>query len=358
MLFYVGCYNTPESSAIVLGQITVSTQGYQLQLIPNDKEPQSQATIDNASFLWVDASNQRLFAVSELEQYQGHASGLLASFDITQPHQPTLINQQLSQGIAPCHLLHWQQRLISCNYGGSIINLVADENGQLLNEGSQRLQHEGKSVNPERQTQSHPHSLTLHPQLHLAYCADLGTDTITTYRLDEQGQLEQLHVTHIAPGSGPRHVAVAPNGATLYAANELNNRIDVFAVEAQGQLRLVQSIAATSPLAEDIDVSYPAEISLSKDGKYAYCSNRGQDSISCFAVAKDGHLSLVSVTPTGGKFPRHFSLSPCQEYVLVANQLSDNLVLFGRDTQTGALSEPLDTISLTGPVCVAFYDHK
>lgn len=360
MFFYVGCYNTPDSPAIAYGQITFDDQQASFKLLtPTAAQPSTQPAINNASFLWLDAPNKRLFAVSELEQYQDQATGLVASFDIRTPSQPRFISQQLSQGVAPCHLLKWQQRLISCNYGGgNIINVSIAEDGALQTQGCQLIQHTGHSINPERQTAPHTHSMTLHPQQQLAYCADLGADTITAYLLDEQGQLQPVHVTNATPGSGPRHIAIAPNGQTLYAANELNNTLDVYKVEAQGQLQLLQSISATSALTEQVAVSYPAEVCLSQDGQYLYCSNRGQDSISCFAVAEDGKLTLLATTPSDGKFPRHFSLSPCQQYVLVANQLSNNLVLFGRDAGNGQLSEPLASVSLTGPVCIAFYDPE
>jgi 6-phosphogluconolactonase len=45
-------------------------------------------------------------------------------------------------------------------------------------------------------------------------------------------------------------------------------------------------------------------------------------------------MGLVS---TGGKFPRHFSITPCGKAVIVANQDSSWLTLFKRDVESGLL---------------------
>ena len=48
--------------------------------------------------------------------------------------------------------------------------------------------------------------------------------------------------------------------------------------------------------------------------------------------------TLVQHTPSGGKTPRHFSLSPDGRFLLVANQDAGNLVRFAVDPDTGRLT--------------------
>ncbi|MBN1388293.1 MAG: beta-propeller fold lactonase family protein [Bacteroidales bacterium] len=66
-----------------------------------------------------------------------------------------------------------------------------------------------------------------------------------------------------------------------------------------------------------------------------------------------GTLELIGHRSTCGEWPRHFSFAPGENYLLVANQNSDNIVSFKRDTFTG-LIEPVDTISAPSPVCILF----
>ena len=49
-------------------------------------------------------------------------------------------------------------------------------------------------------------------------------------------------------------------------------------------------------------------------------SNRGDNSVAIFKVLPDGHLEHGGLVPTGGKFPRHFAITPDGEAVIVANQ--------------------------------------
>lgn len=95
-------------------------------------------------------------------------------------------------------------------------------------------------------------------------------------------------------------------------------------------------------MAEEADIwkkNYVAEIALSKDGKFIYCSNRGYDTIAVFKVSEsDGKLTPISYVSTYGKTPRHFSITPDNKYLIGANQDSNNIVVFQRDLQSGNLT--------------------
>lgn len=96
-----------------------------------------------------------------------------------------------------------------------------------------------------------------------------------------------------------------------------------------------------------------AHLIISSDGKFLYSSNRGHDSIAVFEIAKDGSLKLLGHKSTGGKGPRHFSFSPDEKLILVANQHSNNIVSLKRNAQTGMLKYANQIEALT-PVCLVF----
>jgi 6-phosphogluconolactonase len=86
-----------------------------------------------------------------------------------------------------------------------------------------------------------------------------------------------------------------------------------------------------------------------------YVSNRGHNSIAVFSVAEStGALALDQVVPTDGDWPRNFSLDPSGRWLLVANQRSDSIVVFGRDPETGRLTATNQRIVIPSPVCLRF----
>jgi 6-phosphogluconolactonase len=92
---------------------------------------------------------------------------------------------------------------------------------------------------------------------------------------------------------------------------------------------------------------------LSSNGKFLYASNRGHDSIVIYEVAEDGALKLLGFEPTKGATPRNFTLSPNEDFLLVANKDANNIVSFKRDAASGGL-EYVSTVDAPAPVCLLF----
>ena len=141
-----------------------------------------------------------------------------------------------------------------------------------------------------------------------------------------------------------------PNIDFIYVLNELDNTIAQIAKDDENYS--VKN--TTSILPEGFkDYSKAADIHISKDGKFIYASNRGHNSIAILEVTADGSLSLLANEPTKGKDPRNFQLTPDENFVLVANQNSDNLVSYKRDSKTGLMTY-VSEISTPAPVCILF----
>ena len=85
-----------------------------------------------------------------------------------------------------------------------------------------------------------------------------------------------------------------------------------------------------------------------------YGSNRGHDSIAVFTVGPAGALTLVEYESTRGETPRNYSLDPTGRWLIVANQQSGTLAVFGIDQNTGALSPVGPLTSVGAPVSVLF----
>jgi 6-phosphogluconolactonase len=82
-----------------------------------------------------------------------------------------------------------------------------------------------------------------------------------------------------------------------------------------------------------------AEMRITEDGRFLYVSNRGHESIACFAIDQaSGELTAHERTLTE-KIPRSFDILPGGRFMVVAGQGEGRLVLYRRDTETGALRE-------------------
>jgi len=165
--------------------------------------------------------------------------------------------------------------------------------------------------------------------------------------------------THIKfeAGSGPRHMAMHPRLDICYVSNELFNTVCVakldFSEPEKSKERLIP-IQYESTLENRDQTSYVSEIKLSADARFLYVSNRGDNSLAIFKVQDDGQLERIDVVPTGGKFPRHFALTPCGKAVLVANQDSSTLTLFSRDTTTGLIEPTGGEYNVPAPNYIRF----
>lgn len=347
---YLGTYTSGQSTSkgIYVARFDTATGAL--------SAPELAAEARNPSFLALHPNGRFLYAVGELGGAQGGALSAYAIEAGTGRLKP--INQVSSRGSSPCHLAvdKTGRYVIVVNYGsGSVAAYALKEDGS-LGESTAFIQHAGSSVNPKRQQGPHAHSVNISPDNRFAVVADLGLDQVLVYRFDaSKGSLEanQPPYAKVAPGSGPRHFAFHPSGRCAYVINELASTVTAFRWDArQGALTEIQTIS-TLP-AEFKGENYTAEVVVHPNGRFLYGSNRGHDSIAVFAIDKQGKLALVEVAPSGGQMPRNFALAPGGQWLLAANQRSNNVVVFRVDAGTGRLKPSGTEIKVGAPVCVRF----
>lgn len=97
---------------------------------------------------------------------------------------------------------------------------------------------------------------------------------------------------------------------------------------------------------------------MSADGRFLYVSNRGTaNEIVVYAVGKDdGQLSLLQRRSVEGDHPREFALDPSGNFLLVANQKSNQIVVMRRDPRSGKLGETIQTLSQDAPSDLKFLE--
>ncbi len=316
--------------------------------------------IDDPSFLAIDPQRRYLYAASEVQEFEGKSGGVVYSYAINRATgELTLLNRQPTGSPGPCHLTvdKTGRCLLVANYHGGALTVFPIQQGGGLGPASDFVQHEGSSVNPDRQKEAHAHSINLDSSNRFAFAPDLGMDKIMIYQLDPSGgKLKPNNPpwTQLKAGSGPRHFAFHPSERYAYVINELASTVTAFTyAAARGALTEIQTV---STLPEGFTgTSHTADIHTDPTGRFLYGSNRGHDSIAIFSIDQGtGRLTFVGHEPTQGRTPRNFAIDPTGTYLLAANQNSGSIVTFRMDGQTGKLSPTGHVAEVPGPVCLLF----
>jgi 6-phosphogluconolactonase len=93
-------------------------------------------------------------------------------------------------------------------------------------------------------------------------------------------------------------------------------------------------------------------------GKFLYGSNRGHDTIAVFAIGADGKLKLLQNAPAEVKIPRNFNLDPTGRWLLACGQNSNDVAVHRVDEATGKLTFTGQKIAVGSPVCAVFLPVK
>ena len=267
------------------------------------------------------------------------------------------LNRRSSGGAGPCHVsVDATGRFVFvANYTEGTIAMLPIEADGRLGDATDVVEHEGSSVDPERQADPHPHSISPGPANRFVYVPDLGTDHVVIYRIDaDEGRLRPTDATHatVHEGAGPRHLDFHPNDRFAYVINELDSTISAFEYHPEsGALETIQTVG-TLPDGFEED-SFCADIHVHSTGKWVYGSNRGHDSIAIFEVDREsGRLRSVGHEPTRGHWPRNFALDPSGRFLCAENRRSDSMVVFEVDEGTGRLTATGQRVSLPEPLCL------
>lgn len=296
------------------------------------------------SFLCIEGEN--LYAAEEMPQ------SVISHFKIKdgglKKEGAIPINQKDS-----CHvqLMPDKRHLSVANYGsGSLTIIELSEDGgmkRILN----TIEHYGHSVHP-RQTMPRVHSTLNSPDGKYLLAADLGTDTVTVYEPDAEGNLTKVSSMGVLvpSGRGPRHMAFSPDRKRLFIVGEISGTLLIYAYdEKKGIGELLEERSLADSLTEE--PCKPADIHFSPDGGFLYVSVRGTNEILCMAYDK-GNVGEAMKFSSFGDSPRNFCITEDGNYLITANEFSGNIAVIERDVSTGRLGKCIQTADIPRAVFV------
>lgn len=341
---FIGTYTkTCDSKGIYL---------YEFDTVTGEtKVKASTENVINPSFLTVSRDKKFIYATNE----DGDNSQVSAFQFDSNTNQFTFLNSQKSEGNDPCHIINDEQNVIVANYSGGNITVFGKNPDGSIGKHKQIMKHEVQTVSEAKPENSHMHMLQLSPDKKYLVASDLGKDYLYVYRYNPEAKsavLEFSYFVRVKHGTGPRHFTFSQDGKYVYLINELDGTLLVFKY-LEGKLQFIQE---TTVVARDFKgKTSAADIHISADGKFLYATNRGDaNTISCFEIKMNGKLKCKQTTSTLGKGPRNFSLDPTGNFLLVAHQYTNDVVIFKIDKETGILSDSGKRIELCSPVCLVF----
>jgi 6-phosphogluconolactonase len=346
----IGTYtNACTSKGIYVYDFNVKTQDFKLK-------SNTDSNVVNPSFVTVSTDNKFIYSVNE----DGKNSTVSAFKYSASNGKLDLLNKKDSKGADPCYIISDDKNVIVANYSTGTIAVFEKKTDGSLNDAKQVIKHSGTGPDKSRQEGPHVHMVHFSPDKKYVFANDLGTDKVFMYTYNPNGGDKTLVLkgsVSIKGGSGPRHLAFNPNGTFVYLLSEMDGALTVFSYYND---KLEQIQLSTVALPENFMAKNGgADIHFSNDGKYLYATNRGDvNTITVFRVHANGLVNLVQEISTQGSEPRNFAIDPTDSYVLVANQKTNNIVVFKRDKTTGMLTDTKKKLDLCSPVCLVFTANK
>jgi 6-phosphogluconolactonase len=300
------------------------------------------ASATDPSFLALHPSGNFLYAVNE-------SGGAVVAFSVNRATGGlTKLNQQPSNGGAPCHVVvdNAGSNVLVANYsGGSVTVFPVQANGS-LGAASSHIQHPGASP--------HAHCITLDASNQFALVCDLGLNRVYSYHFNSAlGILTTNSVpwTTVPAGAGPRHLTFDPSCRRAYVICELNSTIIGFNYDAaNGTLSPFQTNSSLPSGWSGQNST--AEVAVHPSGRFLYGSNRGYNTVAVFAIDPlNGELTPVQQQSVG-QTPRHFAIDPSGRYCLVACQDANIVTVYTIDPENGRLTATSQTLRVSLPVCV------
>jgi 6-phosphogluconolactonase len=343
---YVGTY-TPNGGGIYLFRIDPVTAALtQLQIVDD---------IRNPTWLAINPAQTRLYAVSEIDNFQGNHTGAVVSYAIDADSlQLKRLGAVSSGGVTPAHTsVHPSGKFVFVgNYGsGSVAVFPVGADGALGEATDVRPsvgpRHHGLAANdpPGQFAVSdhdgpHLHMVAPDPSGQFVIANDAGLDLTWIWRFDATaGRLLPANVPVIAapPGSAPRHFVFHPNGRLFYNLYEHDGKVAVYDYDAaRGGMKLKQVVSSLPPKFEGSNLS--SEIVMTADGRFLYVANRLHNAVAIFAVADDGQLRSTSETWVHADSPRSLCIDPGGAFLYSCNQRGDSITSFHVNAASGALT--------------------
>jgi 6-phosphogluconolactonase len=304
------------------------------------------------SSLVLDASERFLYAVNQVDEYQGLPTGTVEAYAIEEANGSLkLVNRQkLSlSATAPRHAAVSPdgRALIVAVHGGGAYNVLPLGKDGSVGTVSGILKETGSGPHDEQKS-AHP-QMVIFDRAGRVVSADLGGDRLSVLKIDT-AQLNVAGRYAAKTGDGPRHLAFHPDGRLLFVANELDASVACYRYDAEdgrivGRLGLIATTCDANARGVVMAVD-PA-------GEFLYTAHRrGSAGVSMWRIARrTGGLQRLQTVDESG--PRLHEITMTADGGNLLGLSREHGGVFGWRVANGQISRGVQLTSLAAPMSLA-----
>ncbi|URJ27553.1 6-phosphogluconolactonase [Candidatus Blochmanniella camponoti] len=154
-------------------------------------------------------------------------------------------------------------------------------------------------------------------------------------------------------GSGPRHMTFYDFDCYAYVINELTSTVDVIKYDNFQKTPSIVQTVSIIPKNININRGWAADIHITPNGRWLYCSDRSVNIISCLEISKKTKkLKFVGYQLTEEQ-PRGFAIDYQGKFLVAAGQKSNYISLYKIDSDNGKLTMLSRYSSGKGPMWIS-----
>jgi 6-phosphogluconolactonase len=120
--------------------------------------------------------------------------------------------------------------------------------------------------------------------------SEAGSGSVSSYDASRRGALALVTAALSTKQAAPCWLIATHDGRFAYAANAGSGSVTGFAVDAHGNLSILNANGVTGALGAG---TTPLDLDVSQDSKFLYVLKAGVNTIGAFAVSRDGTLSSL-----------------------------------------------------------------
>ncbi|MFP3014642.1 MAG: beta-propeller fold lactonase family protein [Arsenophonus sp.] len=200
----------------------------------------------------------------------------------------------------------------------------------------------------------HPHDSKVSFDNSRLFVPCLGDDSIRVYIINKNGNLTEDLSNKIFTNknSGPRHLVFSKNNNVFYCLNELDATINVYSAREPYKQKQNIKIFPTELKIK----AWAADIHITPNCNHLYASERSTNIIRHFKITSSGEQLLPMEAYSTETQPRSFNIDKSGNFLLVAGQKSDHIIVYKIDSITGDLRALDRYLVGKGPIWITTHE--
>ena len=292
-----------------------------------------------------------LYALNEISVFQGLPSGSVEAYRVDgKTGLLTLLGRQALSlsatmprqlAVAPDG-----ESLVVAVHGGGAYNLLPVLADGRMGRVCGIFKETGCGPVSKHQETAHPQAVIFDPTGKYAITADLGNDKLSVFSIEDGLKIEARY--DLPAGSGPRHLALHPDGHLLYVANALDGAISGFRFDTNGR--------GITELLMRVSGGLDGALAMHPAGDFLYTAGNGKVSLWQIETGT-GALDLLHSTAVEADS----ETGDAREMVLAADGsglvalTSRGILRMEVDPRSGRLSNPDVVVPMLAARCIATY---